>query len=313
MRVGYDSNKSRGDRLRPYFEPWRHRLPSSAVGAFLSLLGSGSRGEIAKLAEEWLDEDTSIEDMRSELIDPNEEDPCAKVCVWVRPSVARGNRVSAVNVIGEWVAMEAEPNTSTLFAVDPVDSELGFMRSEPFWEIQLRDIDLQSRTSSELLQLLGETVKRWATKYLELDRERVNDWWSQWGERSKADLRPVLASIKAHLPLTLQQLDVSDSETLREVLREAVRAQRQREQVPSGQTIRIERASKIERESLDRLENLIRTCEHQEFLWRRVTGRTRPSVAHTAPARTDAPLRLPKRWCAVGTCTECRRRACTGC
>ncbi len=268
MSGGYDPNESVVETLRLYFKPWRDRLPHGAVGALLSLLGSGSRGEIAKLIEEWLGEDVSIEGMRDKLVGPNGEDPCASVIVWVFPRVAQGNRALAVNVVGEWVEMEAEPDNSTLFAIDPErypGSRLGIAPDEPFWEIRLRDVNPQSRTSSELLRLLGNTVERWATKYLKLDRERVNAWWSEWGGSSKADLRPVLASIKAHLPLTLQQLDVRESETLRNALRAAERAQRKREQMPSDQsTIR------IERDSLDHLEELIREPKHQEFLWSRV-------------------------------------------
>ena len=92
----------------------------------------------------------------------------------------------------------------------------------------------------------------------------MKDWWSRWGESSKADLRPVLASIKAHLPLTLQQLDVRDSGPLRRALRVAEQTQRKREQAPSTETL------EIERESLDRLANLIKARQHQEFLWTRV-------------------------------------------
>ena len=265
--VGEYWNESVLDTLKTYFEPWRDRLPHGAVGAFLSLLGRGLHDVIAKLAEEWLGEDVSIEGMRRKLVGPSGEDPCATVSVWVTPRVSRGDRVLAVNVIGEWVEMEAESDASTLFAIDPVPyprSMGGLAPLGAFWEIGLRDVDPQSRTSSELIQLLGGTVERWATKYLKLDRERVNDWWSQWGESSKADLRPVLASIKAHLPLTLRQLDVGDSEPLRDALRAAERAQRKREQAPSDQTIR------IERESLDGLANLIKAPRHQTFLWTRV-------------------------------------------
>ena len=256
------------DPLRQYFEPWRNRLPHGAVGAFLSLLGSGSRGEIAKLAQEWLGEDVSIEAMRSKLIGPDADDPWTGENVWPSHYVQSGPRVLAVNVAGERVEMEADPDPDTLFSTDPVRHEqgsaLGVAPREPFTQVELRDVDPQSRTSSELIKLLGGTVEGWATKYLELDRERVNEWWSQWGEGSKADLRPVLASIKAHLPLTLRHLDISDSETLWHALRAAERDQRKREQAPSPETLR------IESESLDRLANLIREPEHQVFLWTRV-------------------------------------------
>ncbi len=255
------------DTLKNYFEPWRDRLPHSAVGAFLSLLGRGLDDSIAKLTGEWLGEDVSIESVRRKLVGRSGEDPCARLSVWVTPHVSRGDRVFAINVKGELVDMEAEPDVHTLFATDPVQypPAMGHLSAlGTFWEIGLRDVDPQSRTSSELIQLLGSTVERWATKYLRLDRERVNNWWSRWGESSRANLRPVLASIKAHLPLTLRQLNVGDSEPLRDALREAERAQRKREQAPSNRTIG------IERDSLDRLADLIETSEHQKFLWKRV-------------------------------------------
>ena len=270
--------------LRSYFEPWRNHVKPGAVGAFLSLLGSGSRGEIAKLAEEWLGEDLSIEDMRSEskLVGANGEDPCLNVRVRVSPRVARGDRVRAVNVVGEWVEMEAEPDADTLFAVDP-EWDPGAMWGKqprgPSWMIALRDVDPQSRDSSELEELLGGTIERWATKCLRLNRERVRDWWAKWGKSSAADLNPVIASITANLPLTLRQLDVHSEPPLRDALRAAERAQRRREQAPSHQTI------KVERESLDRLANLIGAREHQEFLWRRVN-----ELMHRYGYRSDGVL-----------------------
>ena len=195
------------DTLKSYFEPWRDRLPHVAVGAFLSLLGRGLNGVIENLAEEWLGEDLSIEAMRKELVDPSGEDPCASVSVWVAHRVSRGNRVLAINVREDWVEMEAEPDANTLFAFDPdrYPRSQGWLAPlGAFWEIRLRDVEPQSRTSSELIQLLGGTVERWATKYLKLDRERVNDWWSQWGASSKADLRPRArlnqGALAAHTP-----------------------------------------------------------------------------------------------------------------
>ena len=248
------------DTLEMYFEPWRGRVPHGAVGAFLSLLGDGLCGTTKELAQQWLGEDIAIEPIEG-------LDRCA-VSVWVSPQVAHGDRVSAVNVLGSRVEMEAEADGDTLLATDPVrHSRSWFSALAPlgaFWDIALRDVEPQSRSSSELIRLLGGTVERWASRYLELDRERVNAWWSRWGKGSQADLGPVLASIKAHLPLTLHQLDVKQSEPLRDALREAERAQRRREQAPSQETL------KVERETLDRLATLIEEPPHQTFLWKRV-------------------------------------------
>ena len=255
------------EALEKYFEPWRGRLPPGAVGAFLSLLGRGLDDVIAELAQQWLPADVSVEGMCSELVGSNGLEPCVDVSVWISPRVARGDRVSSVNVLGSWVEMEADADNDTLFAIDPVRyprSQTALASLGPFWEITLLDIEPQSRTPSELICLLGGTVERWAVQFLKLDRDKVTAWWSQWGRGSQADLGPVLASIRAHLPLTFRQLDVQEREPLRDALREAEQAQRKREQAPAEATL------KAEREALDRLAKLIDEPEHQTFLWGRV-------------------------------------------
>ena len=248
------------DALKEYFEPWRGRVPHGAVGAFLSLLGNGLHNAIRDLAQQWLGEDVVIEPIGG--VGQN------NVSVWVSPRVARGDRISAVNILGLRVEMEAEADGDTLFAVDPVrhpPSQYSALAPlGAFWEIALRDVEPQSRSRTELTALLRSTVERWAIRYLKLDREQVDAWWSGWGEGSQADFEPVLASIKAHLPLTLQQLNVKESEQLRDALRKAEQAQRKREQAPSEQTLR------FERKTLDRLTTLIKVPRHQEFLWKRV-------------------------------------------
>ena len=251
------------DGLENYFEPWRGRVPHGAVGAFLSLLGRGLDGVIARLAEQWLGEDVVIE--------PIEGFDQSAVSVFVSPKVAQDDRVSAVNVLASRVEMEAEADEITLFAVDPhryepLPPSSALAPLGAFWQVELRDVEPQSRNSSELVRLLGGTVERWAVRYLKLDREQVTNWWSRWGQGSQADFGPVLASIKAHLPLTLQQLDVKESELLRDALRKAERTQRKREQASSEETLR------LEREALDHLATLIvEGSEHQKFVWKRVT------------------------------------------
>ena len=248
------------DALEKYFEPWRGQVQHGAVGAFLSLLGNGLNNRIGNLAQQWLGEDVAIESIGG--LDRH------AVSVWVSPKIAHGDRVSAMNVLGSRVVMEVEADDDTLFAVDPIQHPSSqFSALAPlgaFWEIVLRDVEPQTRSGSDLMRLLGGTVERWASRYLELPREQVNDWWSRWGKGSQADFGPVLASIKAHLPLTLQQLDVQESEPLRDALREAERAQRKREQALS------EDALKSEREALDRLAALIGEPQFQRFVWKRV-------------------------------------------
>ncbi|MCY3840761.1 MAG: hypothetical protein OXH09_19285, partial [Gammaproteobacteria bacterium] len=248
------------DVLEAYFEPWRGRVPHGAVGAFLSLLGNGLRNAIGNLAEQWLGEDVAIE--------PIEGFDRSAVSVWVSSQVAHGDRVNAVNILGSWVEMEAEADSHTLFAIDPVRrppsqysalSPLG-----AFWEVSLRVVEPQRHSRDELMRLLHGTVERWASAYLGLPREQVNAWWSRWGKGSQADLGPVLASIKAHLPLTLQHLDVKENAQLQEGVRRAERAQRRREQVPSEEALR------IERDALDRLADLIEEPHHQKYLWKRI-------------------------------------------
>ena len=273
--VGSGESENESDALEAlekYFEPWRGRLPPHAVGAFLSLLGNGLNDVIAQLAQQWLPDDVSVEGMWSELVGSNELGTCVDVSVWISPRVARGARVRAVNVLGFWVEMEADADNDTLFAIDPVKhpaSQTALAPLGPFWEIKLRDVEPQSCTPSDLTGLLGNTVERWAVQFLKLDREQVNLWWSRWGTGSQADLGPVLASIRANLPLTLQHLDVQEREPLRDALRNAAQAQRKREQAPSEATL------KAEKEALNRLAKLIEEPEHQTFLWERVNERMR--------------------------------------
>ena len=247
---------ARLDILEKYFDPWRDRVPHGAVGAFLTWLGDGLDGTIRELAQQWLGEDVAIEPI--EGLD--------QVNVFVSPQIARGNRVRAVNVLGWRVEMEAEADT--LLAEDPVPFRLVKLRGRPpfgpGWEITLRDVEPQSRSSSELMRLLGDTVERWAVGCLGLDREGVKARWSRTGEasQSQTEFRPVLASIRAHLPLTLRQLDVQQNKPLHDALRKAERTQRKREQAPSRKRL------ENEREALEHLATLI--VEHQPFLWGRV-------------------------------------------
>lgn len=253
------------DALAAYFRPWADRLPHGAVGAFLGILGNGKGDALVRLAGGWLGDDVSVEGMRRDLASSAGRDPCATVKVFVSGRIAQGQRVEAVNLLGERVEMEAGSDDDTVFATDPVrrSSLLG-----DFWEIGLREVDPKRHTAHDLVALLGGTVEWWADRVLRLDLQRVRAWWSRWGTGSQAQVGPVQASILAHLPLTLNQLDVRECEALRDALREAQRAQRRREQAPPAQ---IREAMDTERAALDKLASLIRdNREHQHFLWTRV-------------------------------------------
>lgn len=241
--------------LKEYFDLWYGRVQSSAVGAFISLLGGDDATKT--LARQWLGEDVAIEPIEG----------WKHVGVRVSSQIASGSSISTMNLLGSRVEMNADADGDTLLAEDPIWCRLRNLPGKafsPWWKITLRDVAPQSRSSSELMLLLGGTVERWACQYLGLDPDHVRTWWSKWGQGSQADLRPVLASIKAHLPLTLHQLDVQQSEPLRQALRKAEQAQRKREQAPSAETI------DVESEALTHLANLVEEPAHREFLWKRV-------------------------------------------
>ena len=235
------------------------------MGAFLGILGNGKDDALIHLAEEWLGPDVSVEGMRRDLASAAGQDPCATVRVFVSRRLAQGQRVEAVNLLGALVEMDAGSDDDTIFAIDPVwRSSYG----GSFWEIRFRDVDARRRTAHELLELMGNTIKSWAGRFLKLDLQSVRAWWSRWGTGSQAQVGPVQASILAHLPLTLHQLDVRECEALRDALKDAQRAQRRREQAPPAQ---IHNAMNAERAALDKLASLIRdNQEHQHFLWSRV-------------------------------------------
>jgi len=261
VRIGSGTAES----LARYFEPWVDRVPHGALGAFLAILGNGKDDAIVHLAEQWLGDDVNIEGMRQHLTAAGDRDPCARIKIFVSGRIAHGQRVEAVNILGQRVEMDVGSDDDSIFATDPVrrSSALG-----DFWEIGLRDVAPERRTAHDLVALLSCAVEWWAVRVLRLEVQQVRDWWSRWGTGSQAQVGPVQASILAHLPLTLHQLDVQDNGALRDALREAQRAQRRREQATASQ---IRDAMEVERAALDKLAVLIREhSEHQHFLWLRV-------------------------------------------
>ena len=270
--------------LAKYFEPWAGKVPAGAVGGFLSLLGEGRNGAILTLAQSWLGDDVSVEGMHRELF--GDTDALRGIRVFFSGRVARGQRAEVLNLLGARVEMEADSDDATIFAADPErldhwcgdfwsphlgDVEVGSSRNAqgslflPFWSLNLRDVEPQKRTAHELLQLLSGALQWWAVRVLQLDRTRVDAWWSRWGTGSQAQVGPVQASILANLPRTLRDLNVRDCEPLRDALRNAERAQRRREQTQSREAV------DAERRALDELAGLIRTeSAHQRFLWERV-------------------------------------------
>ena len=269
--AGVETSESAEDALERYLEPWRDRVPDGAVGAFVSLLGSGLRGSLGRLAEQWCGDDISVERVREEMVGDG-EDVFTGLSVWVSPHVASGERVYATNLLGADVEMAADEENETLFAVDPARMEWArysaLAQLGPFWELRLRAVALDGRTMEELLDLLGSTVERWTVGFLGLERERVREWWRRWGRTSQAYVGPVRASILAKLPLTLHQLGVRDCEPLRVALREAEAAQRKREQMRSPG------AMDAEKDALDRLAKSIETAENATFL----AGRVRATI-----------------------------------
>ncbi len=264
--------------LANYFKPWADRVPSGAVGAFLCLLGNGEDGAIRRLAEQWLGDDVSLDRVRSDLGPGCETIPWATLEVVVS-SVARKGWVNAANVLGRSVRMHAGADDDTIFATDPLCRQyavgaFNFAREVRFrksCEVSLRDVTGRQRTAPELVALLRGTVEWWAVRVLHLELHQVRAWWSRWGTGSQAQVGPVRASILAHLPLTLRQLDVGGSELLGTALREAERTQRRREQTPH-----LCDAVDAERSALDRLAALVDDrAEHEQFLWGRVQERIR--------------------------------------
>lgn len=248
--------------LRPYFDQWMDSLIRPAVGAFLSLLGNGNDGATLELAQEWLD-NVDVDLVRRELSPFDDGKCCADVRVFVS-GCTTGDYVSEVNLCGKTVPMWADPNNNTIFA--------GEVRQErstrgDFWVVQLRSVDRKHHDEDHLLTLLQGTVELWAERALGFSHDDALNWWKKWGKGSQVPIRPVRASILAHLPLTLRQLGVHDNEALRMTLSEAERAQQKREQAADSE---IEGRAKTERKALRTLGELIGENANSAFVRQRV-------------------------------------------
>lgn len=262
---GTMSGRSSDSVLRPYFDQWMDSLVlRRAVGAFLSLLGNGRNdGAILKLAQEWLDLDNiDVALVRRELSPSDNGMRCANVHVFVTGRAS--SEIVVVNLLGKKVPMLADPKNNTIFAgeVRRQESELG-----PFWDVQLRSVDREHYDEDDILCLLQRTVELWAERALELSHDDVLNWWNKWGKGSQVPIRPVRASILAHLPLTLRQLGVHDNEALRMTLSEAERAQQKREQAADSE---IEGRAITERKALQTLGELIGENANSAFVRQRV-------------------------------------------
>lgn len=280
------SGADTADVLKRYFEPWRNKVPPQAIGLFLSLLGARPNSPIRKLAQHWLGEDVNIDGILDRL--STDLDLTKAIRVLCSGCLPQQGPIEALNLLGEWVEMEAEPDSETIFAVDPqlLDHWRGYFwkpelgdidyrssrdaastQTLSFWHIQLRDVKPQQRTTHELQSLLRATVEWWAVRVLKLDPLKVSQTWARDAESSQTQVRPVRASILAHLPLTLRQLDVRESKPLEEALRNAERAQRTREQAPDQ---KMKAAMDAERSALEKLAQLVCEKGHQPFLLGRV-------------------------------------------
>ena len=263
------------DALRKYFEPWRNRVRSSAVGSFLALLGPGlnPRRGAERLAREWLGEAIPVEAQRYRLVgsESGDDNPAATISVHVSPSVADGESVSGVNVLGDTVQMVAA-DSETLFAVDPISRPpTPFSNLSPdreWWDVKLRDVGPTQRSEKELLDLLGSTVDQWAVNQLGADLQQVRKWSSEW-RSSATDIGPARAAILATLPHIMSTLDVSDCPALQLAVAQAERAQYNQHQMRS------EEARVREKKALDELAKQVEAPDHQQFLWHRVQQRMR--------------------------------------
>lgn len=269
-----DQSDAGFDALREYFEPWRDRVRSSAVGSFLALLGLGLRpsGSAEKLAQEWLGDTIPLDVHRQGIVGSEGGDnAAATIRVYVSPGVVDGATVFGANVLGDSVAMEAAAS-ETLFAVDPVLMKpTRFSDLSPhgeWWEIKLRDVKPRQRNERELLDLLGSTVDQWAVKQLGGDPQRVRAWSSEW-RSSTTDIGPARAAILATLPLILGQIGVNAHEVLLGKLKETMRAQYGLHQIGS------EAARKHGQKALDELAEQIEARETHDFLWDRIQQKMR--------------------------------------
>ena len=249
------------DVLDPYFQTWKNRLHHSAVGAFLSLLGDGRYGLTLKIAQKWLGDDSTVADVRRLLSPADLGARWKQVRVFVSGSTA-GDRVDAVNLLGETVVMDADRDNKYIFAKEP-------QRSGDVWIVQLRDVTPEQRTERDLVSDLQNTVRWWACHVLGIERCDVDRWWERW-TGGQVEVAPVRASILAHLPLTLRQLGVHDSPQLQEALTKAERAQQRRERVEETEATEVQQAIGTERATLRQLGELIAEPEHSEFLRGRV-------------------------------------------
>ncbi len=261
------AERRQDDRLRTFFSSWEGRVPREAVGTFLALLGDWpDGGGVEELAQEWLGEAIDVADLRAELVGPHWIPPFPP---YVNQPFVTGRNVRAINLAGERFLADADEGESpSLFAIDPEQGE--YRPGHTCWDLTLRQPE-QGATAEEFLRRLGNAVEWWACSVLRVERARLRAFWSEWGTGSQAALGPVRASILAHLPLTLRQLNVNEHAPLAALLAAAEKAQRRRDQAPAHKA---EAAVREERKALDALAAaMTESSDHHKFVLERIRDR----------------------------------------
>lgn len=262
-----------GERLRELFKSWEGCLPSSAVGAFLALLGDGNENLVGQVAREWLEKDSlTAETLRAHLVEGLERDPqISRTLVYVRVVEQQDATVEVPDLLGREARFSLADGRPSILAADPQRNTSAIA---VYWTLHLRALDPRVLAHTDLVDILGEAAVDIAVSLHKIPRERALAWWSGRVASSQVAVGPIRRLILDDIPLILSQLDVRHEKSLSEELAKIKQLKTQKQLLAGSQMQERESIERRIAEAFRRIEQRLETDEGlQRFLLERVRAR----------------------------------------
>lgn len=203
------TDASGAEVLREYFSPWIGLVPPEAIGYFLVCLGDGEGGEIARLAEQLLQQSRTAQGARERLFElgAGEYGPELGFCRrarWRFQVVAQGDSLVVASLAGTpLIATVGAERESTLFVGQVPRHREGVAPT-----VRLAQLDPSTKPAAELQAMLAASLRAFvlASVAYTLDSTKLELFWRQFGAGGAAQIGAVRSLILERLPVYVEEL-----------------------------------------------------------------------------------------------------------
>ncbi|RME90536.1 MAG: hypothetical protein D6766_13135, partial [Verrucomicrobia bacterium] len=237
------------ERLKKYFAPWRDRIATELVGAFLSVLGDGPEGRLRSLARNFAGHRTvdGIRDAIAERL-PNVNASAFSehrfACV-----IVEQEKLRTFSVVGDPIHVHVDRKAHTLLLGGGTKTLRRGPDSRSHWlhlvRISTDGTDVSGEDLSNMLRAATEQVLR---QIFHIEHIDLAPLWEEWSRSSQLSIRIAQNRIVEVAQAFLRQIGAHHVPAVRAVLRKWDRADRRRaEAEEAGRTVPAEVEKKLRR------------------------------------------------------------------